>query len=680
MPPVRPHPSLLVVLLACTAQTAWADPRPATRIHHAEPIDLPAAALPSEAALQQSGRPVQVRFEAFGRSFELELESNASVLRALPAAERDRLPAHTLYKGRLSGLPDSWLRVTRVNGRVYGAISDGTDLYAIAPARAIAGLLQKAVAGGPNATLMYRAADVESGLGPGFCGAVTTDTADTGADQYEALIQELASQKVAAAHELTIGLVADVEFRQRFADPQDEMLSRLNTVDGIFGAQVGVGIVATELHVLADNGGLTETDAKKLLRQLSTLRATSIELRSRGLTHLMTGRDLDGTTAGIAYIDGLCDKSFGASLSEQVPDPWIGALIAAHEIGHNFGAEHDGEAKSVCESTAQTFLMAPSINGNGVFSQCSLDTVAPIVARASCKTVAGVVDLALEAPAATVNGFAYRPTTVAFDVVSLGNQPAASATVTLDTGALLQVLGATVANGTCRISVGSVVCDLGSVAADERRRIELQLQGNQAGQFVIAATLATPLDDDATNDRASVTLVLDGAADGALMISPSALSGVEQQVQRASILLTTGGVEALSGVTLRVAVPADVLVVETALAEQGSCTVSTGQVSCSLGSVAAASTRRVDLDLRGTRAATTTIEASLTADNDADSRNNRASATVGVAATAGTSTGGANSSGSGSSSGKGGGGALDLALLSLLLTMLLMCGVTRRRS
>jgi hypothetical protein len=366
--------------------------------------------------------------------------------------------------------------------------------------------------------------------------------------------------------------------------------------------------------------------------------------------------------------------SVSRSVSQQVPDPWIGALIAAHEIGHNFGAEHDGEAKSVCVSTPQTFLMAPSINGSGVFSQCSLDAIAPVVAKASCLTVSSFVDLALEAPAATVSGFAYRLATAAFDVVSLGNQPVASATVTIDTGSLLQALGATVANGTCSSAVGTVTCNLGSVAAGGRRRIELQLQGSEPDRYTVTATLATPVDDDATNDRTTVTLVLDGAADGALAMSPSAMSGVEQQVQRASILLTTGGIEALTGVTLRVAVPADVLVVDSALAEQGSCTVAAGQVTCNLGSIAAASTRRVDLDLRGIRAATTTIEASLTADNDADSRNNRASATVGVAATAGTSTGGASSSGGGSSSGKSGGGASDHALLGILLTMILVRG------
>jgi hypothetical protein len=32
--------------------------------------------------------------------------------------------------------------------------------------------------------------------------------------------------------------------------------------------------------------------------------------------------------------------------------------IAAHELGHNFNAPHDGEA-GACATTAQTFLMAP---------------------------------------------------------------------------------------------------------------------------------------------------------------------------------------------------------------------------------------------------------------------------------------------------------------------------------
>jgi len=250
---------LLALLLVGTIP-AQAHERTSTRIRHAETVNLTAAALPSEAALRSSGRPVRVRFVAFGRPFELDIESNAAVLRDLPSVQRGDLPPHVLYKGRLAEIPESWLRLTNVDGRVYGAISDGTDVYAIAPARAISGLLQEPVPGGPDATLIYRAADVESGLGPGFCTVTAPEEPLNGAVQYTDLTQELAAPASAAAllaaRELAIGLVADVQFGQRFIDPQGVMLSRLNTVDGIFGTQVGVSIQATELRVLDDNGGL----------------------------------------------------------------------------------------------------------------------------------------------------------------------------------------------------------------------------------------------------------------------------------------------------------------------------------------------------------------------------------------------------------------------------------------
>ena len=651
---------LLVFLLAGTVP-ALAHERTSPRIRHAELVNLTAATLPSEAALQASGRPVRVRFEAFGRPFELDIESNATVLRDLPAVQRGALPPHVLYKGRLADIPDSWLRLTSIDGRVYGAISDGTDVYAIAPARAISGLLQERVPGGPDATLIYRAADVDSGLGPGFCTATAPEEPLTGAVQYTDLTNELAAPATAAAllatRELAIGLVADVQFGQRFIDPQGVMLSRLNTVDGIFGAQVGVSIQATELRVLDDNGGLKASDGNTLLKQLATLRSSTPELRSRGLTHLMTGRDLDGTTAGIAYIDNLCGNGFSASLSEQGLDPWIGALVAAHEIGHNFGALHDGEPDSPCASTPRTFLMAPSINGSGAFSQCSLSTMAPAVQSAKCFTSTGFVDLALEASTA-VSGLAGQPIAVALELVSLGSLGSPTATVMLSVDPALQILAAAGAGGTCATVPGTVTCNFGLIAPNDRRRIDLQLMGNDAGQHSISATLAAPLDQNSSNDSAVISLSLTAASDGALVISPAMISGTERQVQRASVLLSTSGAEPLTDVTIRVAVPADSLEVVTASADQGTCATTVGTVTCNLGTVATGVTRRLELDLRGTHAATSTIEATLTAANDADASNNRASATVSVAAVV-----------SVSSSGRGGGGRTDFALLAVLLAL-----------
>jgi hypothetical protein len=657
-----PRCTLLVFLLVATVPTL-AHERTSPRIRYAEPINLTAATLPSEASLRSSERPTRVRFEAFGRPFELDIESNAAVLRDLPPAQRGKLPPHVLYKGRLSDMPGSWLRLTNVDGGGYGAISDGSDVYAIAPARAISAMLQERVPGGPDATLIYRAADVDSGLGPGFCIATAPEEPVSGAVQYAELTQELAAPATAAAllatRELAIGLVADVQFGQRFGDATGVMLSRLNTVDGIFAAQVGVSIQATQLRVLEDNGGLKSTDANTLLKQLATMRSSTQELRSLGLTHLMTGRDLDGTTAGIAYIDNVCGNGFSASLSEQGFDPWIGALVAAHEIGHNFGALHDGEADSPCASTPRTFLMAPSINGSGEFSQCSLATIAPAAQSARCLTSTGFVDLALEAPVGVLSGFVGQPIAVAVELVSVGSLDSPTAVVTLAVDPALQVLAAAAAGGICATIPGAVTCDFGPLASNERRRIEVQLLGQAAGQYSVPGSVAAPLDRNTSNDSAAVSLSLTAASDGALAITPTTISGTERQVQRASVLLSTSGTEPLTDVTIRVAIPADTLDVVAISVDQGSCSESAGAITCALGTVAAGVTQRLDLDLRGTLSATSTIEATLAAANDADARNNRASATVSIAAVV-----------SVSSTGRGGGGRTDYALLAVLLALL----------
>jgi hypothetical protein len=72
------------------------------------------------------------------------------------------------------------------------------------------------------------------------------------------------------------------------------------------------------------------------------------------LKHLFTGKDIDGSVIGIAYIGVLCAVP---SLSFGVTQSYVEAAnagIFAHEIGHNFGSTHD--------SSTRDGLMYPSIS------------------------------------------------------------------------------------------------------------------------------------------------------------------------------------------------------------------------------------------------------------------------------------------------------------------------------
>ncbi len=174
-----------------------------------------------------------------------------------------------------------------------------------------------------------------------------------------------ATAEATALKQVRIGVVGDFEFVSQFttSTPEDAIVARMNVVDGIFTSQVGVKItLATPTLFRTDSDPFTKTAASDLLSELRTYRSGSQAQRALGITHLMTGRNLDGSTVGIAYISGLCSAEFGASLSQSTFNTTQSALIAAHEIGHNFGAPHDGESGSACASTPTDYLMAAQLS------------------------------------------------------------------------------------------------------------------------------------------------------------------------------------------------------------------------------------------------------------------------------------------------------------------------------
>lgn len=668
---------LLLLASVLAAEAHAADP-PRPRFER----ELGLRVLQHEAARELTrdriGRPTS--FEAYGRRFEIALERNER----LAFVTNARLPGVEALRGTLRNLPGSWVRITRTPAGLYGMFSDGRQIYVIEPAHELAASAVTPLEAAGNEPVVYRLADTVLPIDGASCGTVTlADVArggQSGAAQFNATVAELqtAAAGLPPTRQMEVAVVGDFEFSQLpftgGLTPEQAIAARMNVVDGIFSEQVGVKLLFTLVTVFRDAADpfSATTVPSMLLEEVGAWRAATTEQRSRGLTHLLTGRDLDNTTVGIAYVGALCrtgqQARFGVGLSQVlIQSATISPLIIAHELGHNFGAQHDGDPAYSCAATQQSFLMAPSINNSGTFSQCSLDTIAPVVSSAACVVPLNVPDADFDLPAASrrLRGAAFD---YGFTVRSIGATQVEGVTATITAPASLTLNSASAGGTACTIASNRATCTIGSMAPAANRAVTLNLTGQQAGTATVQFALSASNDAGAYNNSGSVAFGIDPSADLAVTLSasPATLTTGASTQLTATVRHVSG--EAVPDARLSLTVPAGLT--PTAVGSNAlGCSLAAGTVTCTPVALAVGASLSVTVTLAadtstGSRQVSAAVAATLgdplTADN-----NTAASVTVQAPAAA---------SGSG-----GGGGRLSLEDLAALSALLLLAGYRNRQ-
>jgi hypothetical protein len=630
----------------------------------------------------EGGRPTS--FEAFGRRFDLVLERNERLGFVTPRT----LPGVEALRGELRGLPRSWVRVTRTPAGLYGMFSDGRDVYVIEPAHELAGHAVGPLAARGREPVVYRLADTVMPVGGATCGTAATRpsfSVTTGQQQFEAVAAELQATVGAATLpglQLELAIVGDYEFsRLSFGGgltPEQAIAARMNVVDGIYSSQVGVKLVFDAVTVFRDPADpFSDTlTPGTLLDEFGNWRQATPSQRDAGLSHLMTGRDLDGTTVGIAYLNALCRSRFGVGLSQAAGlSTATHTLVIAHEIGHNFGAVHDGEGGSACESTPQTFLMAPRVTGSDRFSQCSLDTIAPSVAAAACVVPRAVADAALDLPepAAQARGVAFD---YGFGVRSSGEVAVDGVTVRITLPPALGFnSGGVSGGGACTSSGATVTCTVGSMAAGTSRGITLDLTGLATGSATAQFAMSASNDGVASNDSGAVTFGIVPVADLGVTLAASPASFSAGGSSRVTATVRHRAGDAVSDALLSIRTSGGLSVTEVAANSLG-CSVSSGLVACRPAALAPAAVETVTLTVTSSVAGAASVEATVGSSvaeigTDGD---NRALLEVDVGAAA---VGGGSGGGSG---GGGGGGTTGLGALLALLAAVASRLLRARRS
>lgn len=181
-----------------------------------------------------------------------------------------------------------------------------------------------------------------------------------------------------------IGADADFEFYTSQASSTSRTRNRIelviNTMNLQYERDVDVTHRITTILVRTTAADpYTATDSLDVLEELRDEWNNNQGGIVRDLAHLFTGKDMDGSTIGRAYVGVVCSATnhYGVSQSNWSTN-FAGVVdLTAHEVGHNWDADH-------CSCSNPDYTMNASITGGNRFN--TTDTVPDIVAHRLSRT------------------------------------------------------------------------------------------------------------------------------------------------------------------------------------------------------------------------------------------------------------------------------------------------------
>ena len=622
MKPCKPCKSILASLLFGFGSLAAAGQPADISVSHYEPLQR----MTMQARDAASGQKLTIlesrllSFDALGQTFDVRLEPNNKFL---SATAKSSLPSGIdIYRGSLAGNPDSWVRIVMYEGMPRGFIWDGREMYAI---EASGDSLVDAAA-----PVIFRLSDTRIEPGSMTCGSYSLS--GNGAVAYNKIVSELnmaATQGPGAVSEIDMGAIGDFEFTNAMGGDVAAVVAitdRMNRVDGIFSQEIGVQINVPVIETFSDPDidpfGDT-IDPSKLLNEVADYRSGTSNQNDQGLTHLWTGRNLAGTTVGIAYNDVLCRRDVGSGLSESSNSPFFDSLVAAHEIGHNFGAPHDG-APGACESEPESFIMAPRLNGSSEFSACSKAIMEASAARASCVSALPTADVSIVLRNPTATLLLGADAVLTYDIANNGSVAASNVAASIDVPSNLSIDSVTTSIGSCTNGAGTVDCVLGDVPGLSDNTITILTTPTTTGMGTLTATITADVDERPGNNVDALQITVEPAVDLSVNSLPTTVVLLEQSATIVATLQNLSTLDA-TGITLSVTFGGRIQA-DSANWSIGNCTVADQQIDCQATGFSNLSTSTLTLGVTGVRAGNQSFSVEIaSAEADADLQNNNVS-------------------------------------------------------
>jgi hypothetical protein len=249
--------------------------------------------------------------------------------------------------------PGSEARLTLDGARVAGALL-GKSVYFVEPVKDFDPTAD------PASHVIYRSQDVNRDESQAFsCGVAGAVERTLSPPDKVPSLSSFQSPAVPLSHIESLP-ISGVPFTARIATEADyefvsqlggsdaannEILSILNVVDGVYSKEVGLTFQVAYQHTwTTSNEQYNASGGTDLLGQFRDYWNANYTNVSRDLAHLFSGRDITTGEGGLAYQGSSCgnNPSFAYGFSRRLANAAASYKygVTAHELGHNLGAVH----------------------------------------------------------------------------------------------------------------------------------------------------------------------------------------------------------------------------------------------------------------------------------------------------------------------------------------------------
>lgn len=209
----------------------------------------------------------------------------------------------------------------------------------------------------PQLYVAYRGIDVDPI--EGSCGTISLPKQGSSgvASEWKTAAASTALKKAELAIEGDVAYF--VAKGSSLPNAQSDVETIFNSITSIYEAEVGITYDISSLMFETDGSEQYSGMASdKLLENFRAYWNANYGSIQRDTVHLLTGKNLSSNIIGLAYVGVICNKSFGYGLSESTfsANMLQRVAVTAHEIGHNWNANH-------CNGQADCAIMCSTIGG-----------------------------------------------------------------------------------------------------------------------------------------------------------------------------------------------------------------------------------------------------------------------------------------------------------------------------